>query len=92
MRTAGQIVPDKRLFDRVSPREAICLACRRLGYPQFSPRSLRRAFIMRALEKGIDARCVAAWQGHRDATLILRVYGHIIQGKHAQEMARRLTT
>jgi len=25
--------------------------------------------------KGIDPRVVAAWQGHRDATLILRVYG-----------------
>jgi len=91
MKKAGQIVPDKPLFERVSPREAISLACRRLGYTQFSPRSFRRAFIMRALEKGIDARCVAAWQGHRDATLILRVYGHVIQGKHAQEMARRLT-
>jgi integrase len=90
LRAEGRILPGKPLFERVKPREAISLACRRLTYPQFSPRSFRRAFIIRALEKGIDARCVAAWQGHRDATLVLKVYGHLIQPKHEQEMAKRL--
>ncbi len=92
LRAEGKIVSGKPLVEHAKPREALSLACRRLGYPQFSPRSFRRAFITRALEKGVDPRCVAAWQGHRDATLVLRVYGHIIQGKHAQEMADRLTT
>ncbi len=91
LRAEGQIVPGKPLFERARPREALSLACRRLDCPQFSPRSFRRAFIIRALEKGIDARCVASWQGHRDATLVLRVYGHIIHGQHAQDMAQRLT-
>lgn len=84
-------MPEKPLFERVSPRETLSLACKRLGFPQFSPRSFRRAFITRALEKGIDARCVAAWQGHRDATLVLRVYGHILQPAHARKMAARMT-
>ena len=91
LKTEGRIVAGKPLFERVCPREAISLACRRLAYPQYSPRSFRRAFIVRALEKGIDPRCVAAWQGHRDATLVLRVYGHVIQSKHNEEMAQRLT-
>ena len=91
LRAEGRIVPEKPLFERVSPRETLSLACKRLGFPQFSPRSFRRAFITRALEKGIDARCVAAWQGHRDATLVLRVYGHILQPAHARKMAARMT-
>src|SRR6185312_6728076 len=53
----GRIMAGKPLFERVVPREAISYACRRLGFPQFSPRSFRRAFIIRALEKGIDPRC-----------------------------------
>jgi integrase len=86
----GRIVTGKPLFERVTPREAISYACRRLTFPQFSPRSFRRAFIIRALENGIDPRCVAAWQGHRDAMLVLRVYGHLIHPKHSQEMAQRM--
>lgn len=65
-------------------------ACRKLGFPLFSPRSFRRAFIVRALERGIDPRCVAAWQGHRDAMLVLKVYGHIIAPAHNQAMAQLL--
>jgi integrase len=64
-----------QVFEISNPREAIALACCRLNLPSFSPRSLRRAFIIHALERGIDPRVAAAWQGHRDATLILRVYG-----------------
>jgi integrase len=48
-------------------------------------------FIIRALEKGIDPRVVAAWQGHRDATLILRVYGAWVNQDHAQRMAALMT-
>ena len=90
MKSEGRIAPNKPLFESVKPREAIALACKRLNFPPFSPRSFRRAFIIRALEKEIDPRCVAAWQGHRDATLVLQVYGHIIQPKHNQMMAQRM--
>ncbi|HEY0550843.1 MAG TPA: site-specific integrase, partial [Verrucomicrobiae bacterium] len=37
LKADGRIVPEKPLFDRISPRETISLACKRLGYPQFSP-------------------------------------------------------
>jgi integrase len=86
----GRIVVGQPIFNRVRPREALSLACKHLGYPQYSARSFRRAFIIRALEKGIDPRCVASWQGHRDATLVLRVYGHVIQANHNRQMAERL--
>jgi integrase len=86
----GRITTGKPLFERPYPREALVRACRKLGFPPFSPRSYRRAFIVRALERGIDPRCVAAWQGHRDATLVLKVYGHIIAPAHNQAMAQLL--
>jgi len=87
LRNAGLLNPHKDIFNISNPQEALLLACRRLNYPTFTPRSFRRAFIIRALEKGIDPRVVAAWQGHRDATLILRVYGAWINQDHAQRMA-----
>jgi integrase len=90
LQSEGRIITGKALFSRANPREALALACNRLRYPPFSPRSFRRAFIIRALEKGIDPRCVAAWQGHKDALLILRVYGNLVQSEHNKQMARRL--
>ena len=87
LKNSGQLEPNARVFKVSNPREAIAKACRRLNYPAFTPRSFRRAFIIRALEKGIDPRVVAAWQGHRDATLILRVYGAWVNQEHAQRMA-----
>jgi integrase len=90
LKVEGRIDPGKPVFTCTNPREALSLACRRLGYPQFSPRSFRRCFITRCLELGIDARVVASWQGHRDATLILRVYGNHINNDHHQRMANLL--
>ena len=87
----GRFAPGRSVFDHPNPREALSLACQHLGFPQFSPRSFRRAFIIRALEKGIDPRVVAAWQGHRDATLILRVYGAWVNQGHAKRMAALMT-
>jgi integrase len=82
----GWITNGQRVFPICNPREAIACACRRLRFPSFSPRSFRRAFIVRALEKGVDPRVVATWQGHRDATLILRVYGAWVNKDHARRM------
>jgi integrase len=87
MSLEGRFKQEMPVFRVYNPHEAMVLACQRLNYPRFSPRSLRRAFIIRALEKGIDPRVVAAWQGHRDATLILRVYGAWVNQVHAQRMA-----
>ncbi|MEI8196268.1 MAG: tyrosine-type recombinase/integrase, partial [Phycisphaerae bacterium] len=87
LKAEGRIVTGQTLFNARSPEVALHRACTRLKLPRFSPRSLRRMFIIRALEKGIDPRVVAAWQGHRDATLILRVYGAWVNPDHAQRMA-----
>jgi hypothetical protein len=53
-------------------------ACRRLGLPAYSRRALRRMFITRCIELGIDVEVMAEWQGHRDGgKLILGTYSHV---------------
>jgi hypothetical protein len=45
------------------------------------PRSLRRMFITRAIEKGVDVKTIALWQGHKDGgKLILDTYSHVNPG------------
>src|SRR5262249_29643142 len=44
------------IFKVRDAKKALAGACRRLGYPSFSQRSLRRMFITRAIEKGIDVK------------------------------------
>jgi integrase len=83
---------DERLFQIDDTRKALGSACRRLKFPPFSQRSFRRMFITRAIERGVDVKVIAEWQGHRDGgTLILRTYSHVRQ-VHSNRMAQLMTT
>jgi integrase len=80
-----------RVFKVRDAKKALAGACRRLGLPPFSQRSLRRMFITRAIEKGVDVKVIADWQGHRDGgKLILDTYSHV-QPIHSQRMAQLMT-
>ena len=71
-------------------KHALSAACKRLGYPAYTQRSLRRMFITRCIEKGIDVKVIAQWQGHQDGgKLILGTYSHV-RNVHAEEMAKKL--
>jgi len=49
-------------------------------------------FVTRAIERGVDVRTIAEWQGHRDGgKLILNTYSHV-RDVHSQRMARLMTT
>ena len=49
-------------------------------------------FFTRALEKGVDVKVVAEWQGHTDGgKLILDTYSHVSR-QHATRMAQLMTT
>ena len=81
---------DERLFQINDARKALANACVRLGLPHFTARSLRRTFITRCIELGIDIKTIALWQGHRDGgLLILKTYSHV-RPVHAQRMAAML--
>lgn len=82
---------DDRVFAIADAKKALGGACRRLKLPNFSHRSFRRMFITRAIEKGIDVKVIAEWQGHRDGgKLILDTYSHV-RAAHSQRMAQLMT-
>lgn len=84
------IIPASPVFKIKSAKKALAFACRKLGFPQFSPRSFRRMFITRCLENGIDPGLVAKTQGHRDGgALILKTYRHI-RPAYESEMFQKL--
>ena len=71
-------------------KKSLAAACKRLGYPAYTQRSLRRMFITRCIELGIDVKVIAQWQGHQDGgKLILGTYSHV-RNVHAEEMAKKL--
>jgi integrase len=82
---------DERLFKHDDAAKALSNACNRLGLSPFSHRALRRMFITRAIERGVDVKVIAEWQGHRDGgKLILATYSHV-RRPHSQRMAQLMT-
>ena len=81
----------EKIFKIADAKHALTNACKRLGLPPFSQRSLRRMFITRAIERGVDVKVIAQWQGHRDGgKLILDTYSHV-RAKHSDRMAALMT-
>jgi integrase len=79
---------DQRLFAVNECHKALKNACKRLEFPHFTHRSLRRMFITRAIERGVDVKTIAQWQGHKDGgLLILKTYSHV-RPVHSQRMAQ----
>lgn len=79
------------IFNIADGKKALAGACTRLQFPAFSQRSLRRMFITRAIERGIDVKVIAEWQGHKDGgKLILDTYSHVNR-THSNRMAQLMT-
>jgi integrase len=84
-------VPNERVFAIDNAKRAIANACRRLNLPQYSHLSFRRMFITRAIERGVDVKVIAEWQGHKDGgKLILDTYSHVNRA-HSHRMAQLMT-
>jgi integrase len=80
-----------RVFAINDAKRAIAAACKRLKLTAYSHRSFRRMFITRAIEKGVDVKVIAEWQGHKDGgKLILDTYSHVNR-VHSQRMAQLMT-
>jgi integrase len=79
------------IFKIRDAKKALAGACRRLSLPPFSQRTLRRMFITRAIENGVDVKVIAEWQGHKDGgKLILDTYSHV-NPVHSRRMAQLMT-
>jgi integrase len=88
LKGAGAHLPSERVFAIKDAKKALAGACQRLGLPCYTHRSFRRMFITRAIEKGIDVKVIAEWQGHKDGgKLILDTYSHV-NPVHSQRMAQ----
>jgi integrase len=82
---------DGRVFNIKGAKKAIGAACKRLKLPAYTHRSFRRMFVTRAIERGVDVKVIAEWQGHRDGgKLILGTYSHV-RPVHSQRMAQLMT-
>jgi Phage integrase family. len=83
--------PNERVFKIDNAKKAIANACRRLNLPQYSHISFRRMFITRAIERGVDVKVIAEWQGHKDGgKLILDTHSHVNRA-HSHRMAQLMT-
>ena len=86
----GKIQVGEPVFRIQDPKKALAAACKRLKFQHFSSRALRRCFITRAIELGIDFKTLSSWQGHRDGgVLIARTYSHL-RNEHSENMAKKL--
>jgi integrase len=80
-----------KIFKIADAKHALSNACKRLKLPPFNQRSLRRMFITRAIERGVDVKVIAQWQAHRDGgKLILDTYSHV-RPQHSDRMAALMT-
>jgi len=80
--------PNTKVFKIKDAKKALAGACERLNLSHFSHRAFRRMFITRAIEKGVDVKVIAEWQGHRDGgKLILDTYSHVSR-VHSTRMAQ----
>jgi integrase len=85
-------LPSTKVFTVADAKKAIEGACSRLNLPRYSSRSFRRTFITTAIERGVDVKVIAGWQGHRDGgKLILTTYSHV-RPAHSEQMAKLMTT
>jgi integrase len=83
--------PAESVFKLQDPKKSLASACKRLKLPSFSQRSLRRMFIIEALNKGVPVKTISKWQGHQDGgVLILKTYSEVIDQKANQEAANLL--
>ncbi|MFT5467530.1 MAG: integrase [Verrucomicrobiales bacterium] len=92
MKGEGNPAPAQKVFKTKDAKKALAAACERLDYPHFDHRSLRRMFVTRALQRGVDVKTVSAWQGHQDGgRLILSTYSHVLS-EHSDRMEELMTT
>ena len=79
------------MFRIKEAKKSIVGACQRLGLPAYTHRAFRRMFITLAIERGVDVKAIAGWQGHNDGgKLILDTYSHITP-KHSARMAKLMS-
>ena len=82
---------ETKVFGIQDARKALKNACTRLGYPNFTQRSLRAGLIVRLQRSGVDIKLISKWQGHNDGgRLILNTYTEIFSENDADYVRAEL--
>ncbi len=83
--------PKDRVFAIKDAKKALQATCERLGYPNFSQRSIRRCLIRQLWRAGVDKKLIAKWQGHQDGgQLIIDTYTEVFGDDDAQYERQQL--
>ncbi len=70
--------PGTKLFTISDAKKSLTNACKRLGFPHFTQRSIRAYLIRRLWQSGVDIKLISKWQGHQDGgRLILSTYTEV---------------
>lgn len=79
------------IFQTVTARGGLDLACKTLRFPRYGHHSMRHFFCSNAIEAGIDFKVIAEWLGHKDGgVLVAKTYGHL-RNEHSRAMAEKMT-
>lgn len=88
---AGSVPGSTRVFSIKDAKKALRSACDRLGYPNFSQRSIRRCLIQNLWRAGVDKKLIAKWQGHQDGgQLIIDTYTEVFGDDDVQYERQQL--
>ena len=83
--------PETLVFKIHDARKALTNACKRLGFPHFTQRSVRAFLIRRLWQAKIDVKLIAKWQGHVDGgRLILSTYTEVFGDNDADYVKAEL--
>jgi integrase len=87
--SGGTPDPKAKVLSNRSIQTVMRGACDALGIPRLSHHDLRHLFATRAIEAKVDLVVLAGWLGHKDAKMVLAVYGHL-RKTHSHELAAKM--
>jgi integrase len=59
------------------------------GFPRFTNHTFRHFFATEALRRGVPPNVVSSWLGHRDPSIVLRIYAHVLS-EHSRAEAEKM--
>ena len=89
-REAAGIAVEGKVMEVTCCRDALAVACGKIGIAKITPHDLRHMFATRCIEAGVDIPTVSRWLGHKDGGILaMKTYGHL-RDEHSKAMAQRV--
>lgn len=76
------------IYSRPVYQRKICELCKELNITGISTHSLRHTFATRCAERGVTAKTVQHWLGHKTLEMTLNVYTHVNSDFEKKEIAK----